>query len=78
MVVATTIRSILTLLLTSTLIRCYNKVRWILMIFFIRKLEFPRIIVEREDQVKSSEKIGLGWSQESKNNKARAYLVDKR
>ena len=42
------------------------------------KLEAPRSRVERVDQGRSREQIGLGWSDKSENNQRKAELVVKR
>ena len=37
---------------------------------FKAKFEFPRSGVEREDQVRASKQIGLGWSEQSKDSQS--------
>ena len=45
---------------------------------FAAKLEDLRSGVEREDQGRAIENIGLGWSDKSKYNQIRAEWVDKK
>ena len=46
--------------------------------FFLEKPEAPRSEVDRAEQGRAINQIGLGWSDQSKENNSRAELVDQR